>query len=34
MDARKHMGVRIVGFIFLLGCVTYGAKRQLWKDVH
>jgi ubiquinol-cytochrome c reductase cytochrome c1 subunit len=34
MEQRKHMGIRIVGFIFLLGCVTYGAKRQLWKDVH
>ena len=33
-DERKHMGIRIAGFILLLGCVTYGAKRQLWKDVH
>ena len=34
MDERKHLGIRVVGFVFLLGCVTYGAKRSLWKDVH
>jgi ubiquinol-cytochrome c reductase cytochrome c1 subunit len=34
MDQRKHLGIRIVGFVFALGCVTYGAKRKLWKDVH
>jgi ubiquinol-cytochrome c reductase cytochrome c1 subunit len=34
MDERKHLGIRVVGFVALLGCVTYGAKRQLWKDVH
>jgi ubiquinol-cytochrome c reductase cytochrome c1 subunit len=34
LDQRKHLGIRVVGFIALLGCVTYGAKRQLWKDVH
>ena len=34
MDQQKHLGIRIVGFVFLIGCVTYGAKRTLWKDVH
>lgn len=34
LDERHRMGVHIVGFVFLLGCVTYGAKRTLWKDVH
>lgn len=34
MDERKHLGIRIVGFVALLGCVTYGAKRKLWKDIH
>jgi ubiquinol-cytochrome c reductase cytochrome c1 subunit len=33
LDQRKHLGIRIVGFLALLGCVTYGAKRKLWKDV-
>ena len=34
LDERKHLGIRVVGFLALLGCVTYGAKRKLWKDVH
>jgi ubiquinol-cytochrome c reductase cytochrome c1 subunit len=34
LDERKHMGIRIVGFLLLLGGVTYGAKRQIWKDIH
>lgn len=34
MEQRKHLGLRIVGFIALLGCVTYVAKRRVWTDVH
>jgi ubiquinol-cytochrome c reductase cytochrome c1 subunit len=34
MDARKHMGVRMVGFFALLACVTYGVKRKIWADIH
>jgi ubiquinol-cytochrome c reductase cytochrome c1 subunit len=34
MEERKHLGIRVVGFVFLLGCVTYGAKRRMWKDIH
>jgi ubiquinol-cytochrome c reductase cytochrome c1 subunit len=34
LDTRKHLGIRIAGFIFALGCVTYGAKRRMWKGIH
>jgi ubiquinol-cytochrome c reductase cytochrome c1 subunit len=34
MDARKHMGVRMVGFFALLAGVTYGVKRKIWADIH
>ena len=34
MDERKHMGIRIAGFLLIIGCVTYGAKRRLWRNVH
>jgi ubiquinol-cytochrome c reductase cytochrome c1 subunit len=34
MDERKHMGVRWVGFLAALACVTYGVKRKIWADIH
>jgi ubiquinol-cytochrome c reductase cytochrome c1 subunit len=34
MEERKHMGVRIVGFLALMCGVTYGVKRRIWADVH
>jgi ubiquinol-cytochrome c reductase cytochrome c1 subunit len=34
MEARKHLGVRVVGFLVLLTGVTYAAKRKLWAGVH
>ena len=34
MDQRKHMGIRIVGFLAALACVTYGVKRKIWADLH
>jgi ubiquinol-cytochrome c reductase cytochrome c1 subunit len=33
MEERKHLGVRIVGFLALLCGVTYGVKRIVWSDV-
>ncbi len=34
MEQRKHLGVRIVGFLALMCGVTYLVKRQVWSDVH
>jgi ubiquinol-cytochrome c reductase cytochrome c1 subunit len=34
MEQRKHLGIRVVGFLVLLTGVTYGAKKALWKDIH
>jgi ubiquinol-cytochrome c reductase cytochrome c1 subunit len=34
MEQRKHIGVRIVGFLALLAGVTYAVKKQVWSDVH
>ena len=33
-DQRKHLGVRIIGFLVLLTGVTYAAKRKLWANIH
>jgi ubiquinol-cytochrome c reductase cytochrome c1 subunit len=33
METRKHLGVRVVGFLVLLTGVTYAAKRKLWANV-
>ena len=34
MEQRKHLGVRIVGFLALMCGVTYLVKKQIWSDVH
>jgi ubiquinol-cytochrome c reductase cytochrome c1 subunit len=34
MEERKHLGVRVVGFLALLCGVTYMVKKQVWSDVH
>jgi ubiquinol-cytochrome c reductase cytochrome c1 subunit len=34
METRKRTGVKVVIFLALLACVTYGIKRQIWADVH
>jgi ubiquinol-cytochrome c reductase cytochrome c1 subunit len=34
MEERKHMGVRVAGFLILLTGVTYAAKRKLWANIH
>jgi ubiquinol-cytochrome c reductase cytochrome c1 subunit len=31
---RKHLGVRVVGFLALLTYVTYGVKKKIWADQH
>jgi ubiquinol-cytochrome c reductase cytochrome c1 subunit len=33
MEQRKHLGIRVVGFLTLLGGVTYAAKRKLWANI-
>jgi ubiquinol-cytochrome c reductase cytochrome c1 subunit len=33
METRKHLGVRVVGFLVLLTGVTYAAKRRLWANI-
>jgi ubiquinol-cytochrome c reductase cytochrome c1 subunit len=33
-DERKHMGVRVVGFLVLLTGVTYLTKRRIWAHLH
>jgi ubiquinol-cytochrome c reductase cytochrome c1 subunit len=33
MEERKHLGVRVVGFLVLLTGVTYAAKRKLWANI-
>jgi ubiquinol-cytochrome c reductase cytochrome c1 subunit len=34
MVERKQMGVRVILFLGLLGCLTYAVKRKLWGDAH
>lgn len=34
MVERKQMGVRVILFLLLMTCVTYGVKRKIWADVH
>jgi ubiquinol-cytochrome c reductase cytochrome c1 subunit len=31
---RKAMGIRVILFLVLLGCVTYAVKRKVWANVH
>ena len=33
METRKHLGIRIVGYLTLLGGVTYAAKRKMWAKI-
>ena len=32
-DSRKHLGVRIAGFLVLLTGVTYAVKRKVWSGI-
>ncbi len=34
MEQRKHLGIRVVGFLVLLTGVTYMVKKRIWSDVH
>jgi ubiquinol-cytochrome c reductase cytochrome c1 subunit len=33
MEQRKHLGIRIVGFLALMTWVTYKVKKHIWADV-
>ncbi len=33
MEQRKHLGIRVVGFLALLTWVTYKVKKHIWRDV-
>jgi cytochrome c1 len=33
MEQRKHLGIRIVGFLALMTFVTYKVKKHIWADV-
>ncbi len=34
MEQRKHLGVRLVGYLAALACVTYVVKKRVWSSVH
>ena len=31
MEQRKHLGIRIVGFLALMTWVTYKVKKHIWR---
>ncbi len=34
MEVRKALGVRMVLFLTILGCLAYAVKRKVWADLH
>ena len=34
LDARKSLGLKVLGFLGILTILLYALKRQIWKDVH
>jgi ubiquinol-cytochrome c reductase cytochrome c1 subunit len=34
MEARKHLGIRMVGFFALMCGLSYAVKRKIWADLH
>jgi len=34
LDARKSLGLWVMGFLGVLTALLYGLKRQIWKDIH
>ena len=34
LDARKSLGLKVLGFLALLTVLLYALKRQIWKDIH
>ena len=34
LDARKSLGLKVLGFLAVLTVLLYALKRQIWKDVH
>ena len=34
LDARKSLGLKVLGFLFVLTILLFALKRQIWKDIH
>jgi len=34
LDARKSLGLWVMGFLAVLTALLYGLKRQIWKNIH
>ena len=34
LDARKSLGLKVLGFLAVLSVLLYALKRQIWKDLH
>ena len=34
LDARKALGLKVLGFLAVLSILLYALKRQIWKDLH
>ncbi|MDA8231796.1 MAG: cytochrome c1 [Magnetospirillum sp.] len=34
LDARKSLGLKVLGFLAVLTALFYALKRQIWKNVH
>ena len=34
LDARKHMGVKVMLFLVVLALLLYGVKRKVWAAIH
>jgi ubiquinol-cytochrome c reductase cytochrome c1 subunit len=34
LDARKHMGVKVMLFLVALALMLYGVKRKVWAAIH
>jgi len=34
LDARKSLGLKVLGFLAVLTVLLYALKRQIWNDVH
>ena len=33
MEARKHLGIRVVGYLLLMTGVTYAVKKKVWANI-
>ena len=34
LDARKSLGLKVLGFLAVFTVLLYALKRQIWKDIH